>query len=506
MISVKSDAISVGLRRLFSDQLMIDPRQRKVLLIENALLPSQVRDQIATVLFDQLHVPSISFTPSSVLILMASGSVTGLVVDVGHLETTVTPVYLSRPLFPHLKSTTRAGSRLSDRLKVLLARYGQFVLIPKFATSLASNSVTKIPKLEPVPINLLTPAIIEDIKTRVLFVSQNELQTQTQSSPSSFSQQQQQTLSDTLREDYDESNDSRLLEQLERVYKLSTSPRTKDVLYKLPSHQKLQSNAGTTCIGIMRIPGWIRERCAEILFNPTIPRTRQDSSYLKEEEEESLSITESILECLLKLPLDLRKVMVSNIIIAGGGAMLPGFTSRLRIELTKTLTDCHFEPINFERRGIGLIERKLELERLRKSKKRYSPISSLADDLLILNDRLPLPPSTTTTTTTTTTDNVITRPGGFQMNVLAWIGGSLAGSLRIGGQEIIRERWDSIIESSLVSQELDKEEKGLSKDGVNDELAELEEEGSEEVEWEKKLIGIRLACLILPEWTRMSLA
>ncbi|CAH7686243.1 hypothetical protein PPACK8108_LOCUS20865 [Phakopsora pachyrhizi] len=73
-------------------------------------------------------------------------------------------------------------------------------------------------------------------------------------------------------------------------------------------------------------------------------------------EEESLSIAKSILECLLKLPSDLRKVIVSNLIIAGGGAVLPGFTSRLRIKLKKMLVDCHFEPINFDRGGIGHLE------------------------------------------------------------------------------------------------------------------------------------------------------
>ncbi|KAI8457329.1 hypothetical protein BY996DRAFT_6616220 [Phakopsora pachyrhizi] len=68
----------------------------------------------------------------------------------------------------------------------------------------------------------------------------------------------------------------------------------------------------------------------------------------------------------------------------------------------KRSADHHFKPINFDRGGI-------ELERLRKSKKRYSPISSLADDLLILNNWLPLPPSTTTVAVSTTiTDNWMT--------------------------------------------------------------------------------------------------
>jgi len=39
-----------------------------------------------------LQVPSVAFTPSSMLTLASCGHITGLVVDCGWLETTVTPV------------------------------------------------------------------------------------------------------------------------------------------------------------------------------------------------------------------------------------------------------------------------------------------------------------------------------------------------------------------------------------------------------------------------------
>lgn len=90
---------------------MTDPKARKVIVIENAFLPTFVKAHIARVLFDILRVcksyqigppiyelmiihkvPSISFTPSSLLALAAGGRVTGLVVDCGWLETTITPV------------------------------------------------------------------------------------------------------------------------------------------------------------------------------------------------------------------------------------------------------------------------------------------------------------------------------------------------------------------------------------------------------------------------------
>ena len=79
------------------------------------MLSTQVKDMIARVLFDKLQVgllpfppladflqadrdslhfqvPSVNFASAPLLSLMTAGSVTGLVVDIGHLETTVLPV------------------------------------------------------------------------------------------------------------------------------------------------------------------------------------------------------------------------------------------------------------------------------------------------------------------------------------------------------------------------------------------------------------------------------
>lgn len=89
---------------------MSDPKARKVIVMENTFLPQFVKEQIARALFENLKVgwgtsrrpaagsadsfkvPSVSFTPSSVLALAACGRITGLVIDCGCLETSVTPV------------------------------------------------------------------------------------------------------------------------------------------------------------------------------------------------------------------------------------------------------------------------------------------------------------------------------------------------------------------------------------------------------------------------------
>ena len=106
---------------------MTDPKSRKVIVLENPLLPTRIKEMLARCLFEDLQVsffasfvllssipsfprssrhlasfsfqvPSISFIPPHLLALLAIGRTTGLVVDVGYLETVVLPV--SRRLLP----------------------------------------------------------------------------------------------------------------------------------------------------------------------------------------------------------------------------------------------------------------------------------------------------------------------------------------------------------------------------------------------------------------------
>src|ERR1700761_1347799 len=77
--------------------LLADPKSRKVIILEHPLLPIYVKEMIGQILFENLLVPSISFAPSGLLSLLAVGRITGLVLDCGHLETTVIPVSLLNP-------------------------------------------------------------------------------------------------------------------------------------------------------------------------------------------------------------------------------------------------------------------------------------------------------------------------------------------------------------------------------------------------------------------------
>lgn len=110
--------------------LKTDPRTRKVLVVEPVLMPTSVKALIARLLFDNLQVPSLNFASAPVLSLMASGALTGLVLDVGHAEASVTPVSratssgdtadrlpagLWRQALAHLGTVDTAGGRYRQR-------------------------------------------------------------------------------------------------------------------------------------------------------------------------------------------------------------------------------------------------------------------------------------------------------------------------------------------------------------------------------------------------------
>jgi hypothetical protein len=133
---------------------------------------------------------------------------------------------------------------LTKRLKDLLATFGSMIIPPST-------------KEEPVHAKYLTPAVLEDIKTRFIFVS-----------PIMVSAASIGIAEKTLVED------------MENKY-ASVSSAT-NILYPLTISKKGRERQ----IGTLIVPGWIRERCAEVLF---------------EGDEDESSVVGCALECLLKV-------------------------------------------------------------------------------------------------------------------------------------------------------------------------------------------------------------
>ncbi|KAI6039887.1 actin-domain-containing protein [Pisolithus marmoratus] len=430
--------IEKRMRLVFHESLLTDPKSRKVILVEHPLLPLHIKEILARVLFGNLQVPSISFAPSHLLSLLSVGRITGLVIDCGHLETTALPIFAARPLFPHIRTTPLAGSRFTSHLRALLLLFGKYAPPP---TSLTVVNPPLASRLTRVPQEILTASLVEDIKTRCCFVSsvlearhdtrpsspmassasetdnlpesdaavsESEFSRASASDvPESFVSSQPETSSDsgTGTESY--------LQAVANLYTRYSNATDVQLRVVPPASQQTGTGRGT-----LIVPGWIRERAAEVLFEGG--------------DVDEGSVAEVILDALLKVPLDLRTTMASSILVTGGTAMLPGFIPRLHAELLRAIAPPG-PPRQSSRRGRPAPP----------PYDRYAELRPLIPHFAILNNPSP---QVSASSSTRAKANAGKAPA-YSPALMAWVGGSLAGALKTGGMEITREKWDEAFSS-----------------------------------------------------------
>ncbi|KAJ7285155.1 fungal-specific actin related protein [Mycena rebaudengoi] len=465
------------LRSVFHDSLLTDPKARKVILVEHPLLPLYIKDMMARILFENLQVPSVSFASSHLLSLFAVGRITGLVVDCGHLETVALPIFAARPLFPHLRTTPLAGARLTSHLRALLLLFGTY-LPPPTSLSAAAN-IPAANRSTRVPQEVLTDAVVEEIKARCCFVGDalGHSHETREATPAEEASEMDIPPSDSTQSESDFSHAGRdsdfSVHRASSEFSVISNPRVPAAdnprgeghlqalagLYNRHStatdlHMRVVPPASQqtgTGRGTLIIPGWVRERTAEVLFEGG--------------DVDESSTAEVILASLLKVPVDLRKTFASSILVVGGTSMLPGFIPRLHNELLRAAA-----PPPPPARNPTRSDRPD-----RPSPPSYDPYASLRPLLpyfAILNNPNP-PPATSTRAGA----NAGKAPA-FSPATMAWVGGSLAGSLKTGGTEVNREQWDLA--------------DAANRDG----------EGSMDISLD---VDHRTTQFILPDWTRSPL-
>lgn len=298
---------------------MTDPRTRKVIIVENPLLSTRVKEMIASILFDNLQVRAsipVARQAQAANSTPLPGSVnqlhvcTGTVLDGGwphertrrrrraprnyshtresvrrpehHVQRKVThrirlQVYHSRPLFPYLTTTPVAGRRLNRRLRTLLLSYGCHAPPPPSLNSTEPARAGRPPR------EILDNDLIEEIKTRLCFVGDpiaplSEAAESVALGPD-----------ESLNSGSDEADpDEALVKHLYKRYS-QTAPTTKPVSFRVSSAATAASTTHSVGCGWFQVPGWIRERAAEVLW---------------EEEEGDLDergLAGVVLECLLRV-------------------------------------------------------------------------------------------------------------------------------------------------------------------------------------------------------------
>ncbi|CAH1790732.1 unnamed protein product [Owenia fusiformis] len=257
------------LHRLYFRHLLVNPKDRRVVVVESVLCPSVFRNTLAKVLFKHYEVPSVLFAPSHLMALFTLGISSGLVLDAGLTETLVLPIYESIPILKAWQAVPLAGNAIHSRLESQLLETGIITTDESEKRPLSSA------------LGSLSQSTLEDIKVRCCFVTRMDRAKQLQ--------------------------DAQLQESgLQEVdpTKIPTPPPGVD--YPLDGGK------------ILHIDGKIRENSCEVLF---------------ERDNDEKSIATLILDAILECPIDIRRVLAENIVVVGGTAMLPGFQHRLLAEV-----------------------------------------------------------------------------------------------------------------------------------------------------------------------------
>jgi len=143
---------------LYFRHLLVNPKERRVVVVESLLSPTIHRNTIARVLFKHYEVPSVLFAPSHLVALFTLGLPSGLVLDCGYNESLALPVYEGVPMLKAWEALPLAARSLHDYL----------------SAQLMETCTVKTAREESQPlssIGALEESIVDDIKVRCCFVT-----------------------------------------------------------------------------------------------------------------------------------------------------------------------------------------------------------------------------------------------------------------------------------------------------------------------------------------------
>lgn len=140
------DQVIEFFKLIFFKYVLVSPKDRKIVLVETILCPTNVREIFAKALFCHFEVSSIFFVPTHLVVLATLAVETALVVDLGYKEAVVIPVYSGVQVIHACEAQNIAAESVHDSIK----------------TQLCVSGVKE---------ELLTDDVIEDIKVRACFVT-----------------------------------------------------------------------------------------------------------------------------------------------------------------------------------------------------------------------------------------------------------------------------------------------------------------------------------------------
>ncbi|KAL3831641.1 hypothetical protein ACJMK2_023369 [Sinanodonta woodiana] len=124
-VSVRSwEDMEIIWNYIFREKLRLAPEGQNILLLASPVFSNADREKVAQIMFEKFKVPAIYIGNQAVLSLYATGRRSGLVVDSGHENSYVTPVFEGFPIQEATHHLECAGKDLDKYLTKLLNEKG----------------------------------------------------------------------------------------------------------------------------------------------------------------------------------------------------------------------------------------------------------------------------------------------------------------------------------------------------------------------------------------------
>ncbi|KAI1496282.1 hypothetical protein F5X99DRAFT_414282 [Biscogniauxia marginata] len=302
-VGLIADKLERELRDAFTKYLLIDTRPRKFTLVLPPTIPLPLLSSALDTIFFRFQSPTVSLLSSPVMATMAAGTRSGLVVDLGWYETTVTAVYEYREV--RSWRTVRAGKLLVEETFEFLSQ----VIQGQPPTARAERTEDKL------GMDAVSFEECEEVATRMLWCKKGAKQPN-QQAPEGLP---------TVHEHEDEGEEAESIPPAE-----DNSPMTITLTSCQPPR-------------ILEIPfSQLAEPCETTFFDSRLSPSCFD--------DHELPVHLLVYRALLQLPLDVRAVCMSRIIFTGGCSNIIGIRSRIFDEVKLLAQDWGWDAV----RGKGV--------------------------------------------------------------------------------------------------------------------------------------------------------
>ncbi|EGC33759.1 hypothetical protein DICPUDRAFT_48789 [Dictyostelium purpureum] len=285
------DAMEQIWNHTFYERLHINPMDHPILLAEPSFNTRVIREKVSEIMFEKYHTPALFISKNAVLSSFSSSKSTSLVLDSGGGMTSITPVFEGYVVKNGIVKSNLAGNKLTEEYyKVLSSKnitINPINLIKKVEIKAGEFSITpyNIPTLTESYKRYVTLETVRDIKETSCRVADRDL---------------------------------------------GEEINIAQVPYELPDGNLLEIGSD-------------RFQIPELLFNPA-PLNEQllaasssaaaalngtDTTTTNSTPQQYQGLAKMIIESLEKSDTDIRKELISNLILTGGNTLFTGFQDRL---------------------------------------------------------------------------------------------------------------------------------------------------------------------------------